>query len=143
MMLEIDDLHVTVDGKEILKGHQLVDPRGRSACGHGPERLGQVDAVLCAGRPRGLRGHRGRILYRGEDLTQLAPEERAAKGVFLAFQYPVEIPGRRHHDFLKTALNAQRRARGETELDAREGAEARARKGEGAQCRRRHAEARR
>jgi Fe-S cluster assembly ATP-binding protein len=61
---------------------------------------------------------RGRILYRGEDLTQLAPEDRAAKGMFLALQYPVEIPGVATMTFLKTALNAQRRARGEQELDA-------------------------
>ena len=61
---------------------------------------------------------RGRILYRGEDLTQLAPEERAAKGMFLALQYPVEIPGVATMTFLKTALNSQRRARGEPELDA-------------------------
>ena len=76
----------------------------------------------------------GSILYNGEDLAALAPEERAAKGVFLAMQYPVEIPGVTTMTFLKTALNAQRRARGESDLDAIERAQAGARQGQDPEC---------
>jgi Fe-S cluster assembly ATP-binding protein len=118
IMLEIDDLHVTVDGKEILKGITLTIPAGEVHAVMGPNGSGKSTlSYTLAGRD-GYEITRGRILYRGEDLTQLAPEERAARGMFLALQYPVEIPGVATMTFLKTALNAQRRGRGETELDA-------------------------
>jgi len=118
MMLEIDDLHVTVDGKEILKGITLSIPAGEVHAVMGPNGSGKSTLSYTLAGREGYEITRGRILYRGEDLTQLAPEERAAKGMFLALQYPVEIPGVVTMTFLKTALNAQRRARGEPELDA-------------------------
>jgi len=118
MMLEIDDLHVTVDGKEILKGITLSIPAGEVHAVMGPNGSGKSTLSYTLAGREGYEITRGRVLYRGEDLTQLAPEERAAKGMFLALQYPVEIPGVVTMTFLKTALNAQRRARGEPELDA-------------------------
>src|SRR6266478_8120258 len=117
-MLEIDNLHVAVDGKEILKGISLSIPAGEVHAVMGPNGSGKSTlSYTLAGRD-GYEITRGRILYQGEDLTALKPEERATKGVFLALQYPVEIPGVVTLTFLKTALNAQRRARGEPELDA-------------------------
>jgi len=118
MMLEIDDLHVTVDGKAILKGITLSIPAGEVHAVMGPNGSGKSTLSYTLAGRAGYEITRGKILYRGEDLTQLAPEERAAKGMFLALQYPVEIPGVATMTFLKTALNAQRRARGESELDA-------------------------
>jgi Fe-S cluster assembly ATP-binding protein len=117
-MLEIDDLHVAVDGQEILKGITLAIPAGEVHAVMGPNGSGKSTLSYTLAGRAGYEVTRGRILYRGEDLTQLAPEERATKGMFLALQYPVEIPGVVTMTFLKTALNAQRRARGESELDA-------------------------
>jgi len=117
-LLEIDDLHVTVDGKQILKGITLSVPAGEVHAVMGPNGSGKSTlSYTLAGRD-GYEVTRGRILYQGEDLTALTPDARAAKGMFLALQYPVEIPGVATLTFLKTALNAQRRARGEKELDA-------------------------
>jgi Fe-S cluster assembly ATP-binding protein len=117
-MLEIRDLHVAVDGKEILKGLSLSIHAGQVHAIMGPNGSGKSTlSYVLAGRA-GYEITEGSILYNGEDLGSLAPEERAAKGVFLAMQYPVEIPGVTTMTFLKTALNAQRRRRGETDLDA-------------------------
>ena len=117
-MLEIKDLHVAVDGKEILKGLTLSIQPGQVHAIMGPNGSGKSTlSYVLAGRA-GYDITSGSIRYNGEDLAALAPEERAAKGVFLAMQYPVEIPGVTTLTFLKTALNAQRRARGEKELDA-------------------------
>jgi len=117
-MLEIENLHVTVDGKEILKGLTLSIAAGQVHAIMGPNGSGKSTlSYVLAGRV-GYDVTAGTIRYRGEDLTTLAPEERAARGVFLAMQYPVEIPGVATLTFLKTALNAQRRARGEKEIDA-------------------------
>ncbi len=117
-MLDIKNLHVAVDGKEILKGLTLSIRPGEVHAIMGPNGSGKSTlSYVLAGRA-GYDITEGNIRYNGEDLTSLAPEQRAAKGVFLAMQYPVEIPGVTTMTFLKTALNAQRRARGESDLDA-------------------------
>ena len=117
-MLEIKDLHVNVDGKEILKGINLSVKPGEMHAIMGPNGSGKSTlSYVIAGRD-GYEITGGRISYEGEDLTGMEPEIRAAKGIFLAFQYPVEIPGVPNTTFLKEALNAIRRFRGEDELDA-------------------------
>ena len=131
-MLEIKDLHVEVDGKQIINGLSLDGRGGRGACHHGPERLGQEHARLRAGRPRGLRGHRRqRDATMARTCWRWTPEERAAAGVFLAMQYPVEIPGVANMYFLRQAMNALRRARGEAGDRRRRVHEAAARQGQG------------
>jgi Fe-S cluster assembly ATP-binding protein len=117
-MLEISNLHVTVDGKPILKGVDLSIASGEVHAIMGPNRSGKSTlAYVMTGRA-GYDVTDGEIRYQGKDLLTLAPEERAAAGLFLAFQYPVEIPGVPNTTFLKEALNALRRSRGEAELDA-------------------------
>ena len=117
-MLEIKNLHVTVAGKEILKGLNLRVDAGQVHAIMGPNGSGKSTlSYVLAGRA-GYDITEGSITYNGENLAALPPEARAAKGVFLAMQYPVEIPGVTTMMFLKSALNAQRRARGESELDA-------------------------
>lgn len=117
-LLEIDDLHVSVQGNEILKGITLAVPEGEVHAIMGPNGSGKSTLSYALAGRDGYAVTRGRVLYRGEELIGLSPDQRAARGVFLALQYPVEIPGVATITFLKTALNAQRRARGEAELDA-------------------------
>ena len=117
-MLEIKDLVVAVDGKKILNGLTLNVKPGEVAAIMGPNGSGKSTlANAIAGRD-GYVVESGDIRFNGESVLDLAPEERACAGVFLAFQYPVEIPGVNNTYFLRSALNAQRRARGESELDS-------------------------
>jgi len=117
-LLSIHDLHVTVDGKEILKGLTLEVARGEVHAIMGPNGSGKSTlAYVLAGRP-GYDVTEGSVRYEGRDLLALAPEERARAGVFLGFQYPVEIPGVNNVYLLKAALNAMRKARGLPEVDA-------------------------
>ncbi len=115
-MLEIRNLHVTVEDREILKGIDLTVPAGQVHAIMGPNGSGKSTlSYVLAGRD-GYEVTDGTATLDGEDLLAIEPEERAAAGLFLALQYPVEIPGVANMTFLKTALAAQRKARGEPEL---------------------------
>jgi Fe-S cluster assembly ATP-binding protein len=117
-MLEIKDLHATVDGKEILKGLTLSIGAGQVHAVMGPNGSGKSTlSYVLAGRD-GYRVTSGSVTYRGRDLLALKAEERAAQGILLAMQYPVEIPGVTTMNFLRTAVNAQAMARGEPQVDA-------------------------
>ncbi len=117
-MLTIDDLHVRVGEREILKGLSLTVNAGEVHAIMGPNGAGKSTlGNVLAGRD-GYDISAGDVRFEGEDLLALAPEERAARGLFLAFQYPVEIPGVNNTYFLRSALNAQRKARGQEELDS-------------------------
>ncbi len=119
-MLEIRGLYASVDGHEILKGIDLTVRPGEVHSIMGPNGSGKSTlAQVLAGRDA-YEVTSGEVRFNGQDLLNMPPEERACAGVFLAFQYPVEIPGVATSYFLKTALNAIRKARGEKELDAME-----------------------
>ncbi len=119
-ILEIKNLHASVDGKPILNGIDLAIGPGEVHAIMGPNGSGKSTlAYVLTGR-EGYEVTEGQVLYQGRDLLAMKPEERAGEGVFLAFQYPVEIPGVPNTTFLKEALNAQRKHRGETPLDAME-----------------------
>lgn len=117
-MLKIKDLHANIDETAILKGISLEIPDGEVHAIMGPNGSGKSTlSYVLAGR-EDYEVTEGSIELNGEDIIELSPEERAAAGIFLAFQYPVEIPGVQGTTFLKTALNAIRKQRGESELDA-------------------------
>src|SRR5438105_7840 len=117
-MLTITNLHAKVDDKEILRGINLTINAGEVHAIMGPNGSGKSTlAGVLAGRDA-YQVTDGQVLYQGKDLLELDPEERAREGIFLAFQYPVEIPGVSNTYFLRAALNALRKHRGEPELDA-------------------------
>ncbi|NUS37988.1 MAG: Fe-S cluster assembly ATPase SufC [Lysobacter sp.] len=117
-MLKIDNLHVRVGNREILKGLSLDVRPGQVHAIMGPNGAGKSTlGNVLAGR-EGYEISEGKVTFEGRDLLAQDPEQRAAEGVFLAFQYPVEIPGVNNTYFLRSALNAQRKARGEPELDS-------------------------
>jgi len=117
-MLKIENLHAGIGGRDILKGLSLELQPGQVHAVMGPNGAGKSTlGHILAGR-EGYDITAGSVTFEGRDLLVLEPEERAAAGVFLAFQYPVEIPGVNNTYFLRSALNAQRKARGEPELDS-------------------------
>ncbi|MEQ9009417.1 MAG: ATP-binding cassette domain-containing protein, partial [Ekhidna sp.] len=117
-MISIKNLHASIEDKEILKGIDLEVKAGEVHAIMGPNGSGKSTlASVLAGR-EDYDITKGSVTYENEDLLELSPEERAQKGIFLAFQYPVEIPGVSTTNFLKTAINQVREARGEKALDA-------------------------
>ena len=119
-LLKLPDLNAGVEGKPILKGINLTIYPGEVHALMGPNGSGKSTlAAILAGR-EGYEVASGQVLYDGQDLLELDPEERAREGLFLAFQYPVEIPGVNSTYFLKAALNEIRKHRGQPELDAME-----------------------
>ncbi|WP_050402948.1 Fe-S cluster assembly ATPase SufC [Bradyrhizobium embrapense] len=119
-LLEIQDLNVGVDSREIIRGLDLMVNAGEVHAIMGPNGSGKSTLSHVIAGKSGYEVTGGHILFRGEDLLEMEPNERAAKGVFLAFQYPVEIPGVTTMNFLRTALNALRKARGRGELSTPE-----------------------
>lgn len=119
MMIKIKNLHVSVEGREILKGLNLQINPGEVHAVMGPNGSGKSTlASIIAGR-EDYQVTAGEIIYNGENILELAPEERAQKGIFLAFQYPVEIPGISNATFLKEAVNSIRKANGLEPLDSK------------------------
>ncbi len=117
-MLEVKGLCATVDGKEILTGIDLTVPDGEIHALMGPNGSGKSTLAYVLSGREGYEVTAGSVKFDGQDLLTMEPEQRAMAGLFLAFQYPVELPGVGNANFLRTALNALRRARGEAELDA-------------------------
>ncbi len=117
-LLEIRDLHARVDGHEILKGIDLTINLGEVHSIMGPNGSGKSTLAQVLSRREAYEVTSGQVIYDGKDLLEMKPEEAACEGIFMAFQYPVEIPGIGNAYFLRSALNAIRRYRGEDEMDA-------------------------
>jgi Fe-S cluster assembly ATP-binding protein len=117
-MLEIKNLHASVEGNEILKGIDLKVGAGEVHAIMGPNGSGKSTLAHVLSGREGYEVTEGEVLYKGKDLIDMAPEDRAREGVFLAFQYPVEIPGISNTYFLRSSLNEIRKYRGEEEIDA-------------------------
>jgi Fe-S cluster assembly ATP-binding protein len=115
-LLEIKNLHAEVDGRKILQGLDLTVEKGSVHAIMGPNGSGKSTLAHVLAGKAGYEVTEGQVLFDGSDLLALEPDERAAKGLFLAFQYPLEIPGVATMTFLRTAINAQRKKRGEPEL---------------------------
>jgi Fe-S cluster assembly ATP-binding protein len=115
-LLEIKNLHAEVDGRKILQGLDLTVEKGSVHAIMGPNGSGKSTLAHVLAGKAGYEVTEGQVLFEGEDLLTIEPDERAAKGLFLAFQYPLEIPGVATMTFLRTAINAQRKKRGEAEL---------------------------
>jgi len=119
-LLEVKDLHVEIDGKEILKGLNLTVNAGEVHAIMGPNGSGKSTLAYVLAGKADYEPTAGAVLFNGKNIFDMAPDERAAAGMFLAFQYPLEIPGVATMTFLRTALNAQRKKRGEVELSTPE-----------------------
>jgi len=117
-MLEIKNLHVSVNGNEILKGIDLKINKGEIHAIMGPNGSGKSTLAHILAGKEGYEITDGTVIYKGRDLLEMAPEERACEGIFLAFQYPVEIPGIANTYFLKAGLNEKRKYHGQPEIDA-------------------------
>ncbi|MCH6578238.1 MAG: Fe-S cluster assembly ATPase SufC [Proteobacteria bacterium] len=117
-MLEIKNLHARVEGKAILDGIELTIDAGEVHAVMGPNGSGKSTLAYVLSGREGYEVTEGEVIFEGKDLLAMAPEERARAGIFLAFQYPIEIPGVSTSVFLKSAVNILRRERGESELDA-------------------------
>ena len=117
-MLEIKNLHARIGDKEILRGVNLTVPEGEIHAIMGPNGAGKSTLSYVLSGREGYDDTEGEVIFNGQNLLDLEPEDRAAAGIFLAFQYPVELPGVGNANFLRAALNAIRRKRGEEELDA-------------------------
>jgi Fe-S cluster assembly ATP-binding protein len=115
-LLEVKDLHVEIDGREILKGLDLAVNAGEVHAIMGPNGSGKSTLAYVLAGKEGYQPTAGEVRFDGRNLFEMKPDERAAAGLFLAFQYPLEIPGVATMTFLRTALNAQRKKRGEAEL---------------------------
>ena len=119
-MLTIENLHAQVEGKKILKGIDLDIKPGEVHAIMGPNGSGKSTLSSVIAGNEDFETTAGTILLKGEDLTELSPEERAHKGIFLSFQYPVEIPGVSVTNFIKTAINANRKAKGQEDMPSNE-----------------------
>ncbi len=119
-MLEIKNLHVTVEDREILRGIDLTIPKGEVHAVMGPNGSGKSTLAYVLAGKKDYEVTQGSVTWNGQDILAMEPDERAAAGVFLAFQYPIEIPGVATMTFLRTALNAVRKARGQDELSTPE-----------------------
>ena len=117
-LLEIEDLEVEIEDKKILDGLSLTLNRGETAAIMGPNGAGKSTLASVLAGKNNYKSIKGSVRFLGEDLLKMPVEERASKGLFLAFQYPVEIPGVATSTFVRIALNAQKKLRGEKELDA-------------------------
>ena len=118
MLLDIKNLHVSIKGKEILKGFNLQVNKGEVHAIMGPNGTGKSTLAMAIAGREGYEITKGEIIYKGKNIADMSPDVRANEGIFLSFQYPVEIPGVSMTNFMRTALNAQREYRGEEQIPA-------------------------